>query len=83
MPTKNTNKFWVLSLFILELQSLQTLSRNDIKQRYYSLIKKYHTDNCQNDAEKAQEYEEITKIIISSYHALDKKLADTKHVSGE
>lgn len=70
-------------VLILELQSLSTLSRNDIKQRYYSLIKKYHSDNCQNDPAKAEEYEEITKIIISSYRALDEKIAATTQTPGE
>lgn len=44
-----------------------------MKSNYYRLIKKYHSDNCQEDEKKAKIYEEISKIIIRSYHELDKE----------
>jgi hypothetical protein len=61
-------------LIFLEIQSIYNPSIDQIKQNYYRLIKKYHSDNCQNDQEKAKLYEEITKIVIKSYHAIDKRL---------
>ena len=62
----------------LEINNKVNFTRNELKQSYYSLIKKYHTDNCQNDENKARVYEEITKIIISSYHNIDKTLFANK-----
>lgn len=68
-------KFYVNpSIYILEIKGKNNITKNDMKQKYYSLIKKYHSDNCQHDEEKMKIYEEITKIIIASYHSLDQSL---------
>jgi curved DNA-binding protein CbpA len=59
------------------------LTKAELKQRYHSLIKKYHSDNCQHDESKLKVYEEITKIIIKAYHELDKRVVDGKPAAGE
>lgn len=57
----------------LEINNIADPTYMEVKNNYYRLIKKYHSDNCPNDESKAKLYEEISKIIIKSYHDLDKE----------
>lgn len=50
------------------------ISKNELRKAYLDLIKKYHSDKCQDNPERAKEYEEISKLIISAYYNIEKQV---------
>jgi curved DNA-binding protein CbpA len=59
--------FWVTCKLYIGIKDEKAATSEDVKKNYLSLIKQYHADNHHFEGEKAQEYEEITKIIVAAY----------------